>query len=129
MLHKQQQSCQTNESQVRGFICVLSLFKRFIIFPIVHYFWETSSSHEHVLCFPTTCSNWRSSRLAPPLFPPTNSGLASRVSAHLAPRGRVSRTASRGLLGNIVSMPYESIARSSRNTTFPSSPTMDGRSP
>lgn len=70
-------------------------------------------SWAHVLRFPTTCSNWRISGQAPPLFPPTHSTLASRLSAHVAPRGRELSYGSRGLLGNDVSMPDRSFGRRS----------------
>lgn len=66
---------------------------------------QKSSTHKHVLWFATACFNWGNPSLAPPWFPPSVSPLVSRLSAHVAPRGRVSRTASRGLLGNVVPVP------------------------
>lgn len=86
-------------------------------------------SWAHVLRFPTTRSHWRISRLAPPLFPPTHSTLASRFSAHVAPRGWASRTARARASGKrrLDARP-ECLVGALRRTTTPRSHSIHGRS-
>lgn len=112
------------------FVVGFSLFQDFFIFSLgPAATCEVSiDSWAHVLCFPTTCSNWRISRQAPPLFPPTHSTLASRISAHVAPRGRASRTAPAGFWETTFRCPFGVLVGALHRTTTPRSHSIHGRS-